>query len=319
MRIARRIAEVKEWRRHVKPEWSLAMIYTKGFLHEGHISLSTLDRNRIRLIFVVRQAKMECDIVAVIVFVNPLEFPDTASYEAYPRAQQSDIDKLRVLGYVDLLFLPALEEFFINGQISGALITYHGGLAETLEMKRRPEKFSGMCTIMMKFVGILQPSHLYVGRNCVQTVKLLQLLLADLMIPVEVVPIPIYRDPDGLVYDSRNYQMSEEDKALARLIFPTIQVIIQRYMSGDLDGQTILRDARNHLERPGLIIDYFLFVREDNFEPIKQLSPEEGALLVLGVTINGKFPLVDNVVLKPYTPPSFFKRLFRSRKPIEFE
>ncbi len=256
---------------------------------------------------------MECDYVVVIIFVNRIEFASQEAFDEYPRSESADIEVLRSLRYVDILFLPKEEEFYHNGTIRGALISYHGGLGEIYEMERRPEKFTGMSTIITKLAGIIQPTQIYVGRNCVQTERLLRLLLEDLLIPVEVVGVPALRGPDGILFKATATLMVPESYELAKLVFPALMALISRYLHGESQCNQLLRDLRNDLERPSLLIDYLAIVNEENFDKIEVLDFEKGGLLIIGVCINGKFQLVDNVVLAPCKPknPNWFSNLFK--------
>src|ERR1700680_4330118 len=79
----------------------LGFVPTMGALHEGHLSL-------------VRAAKAKCDVVAVSIFVNPLQFGPSEDLDKYPRTLQQDEQALKQLG-VELLFIPSAKEMYSPG------------------------------------------------------------------------------------------------------------------------------------------------------------------------------------------------------------
>ena len=243
---------------------------------------------------------MECSVLVVVLFVNRQEFPDEDSYERHPRNLNVDIERLRALGYVDALFLPDADEFYHQGKIKGAAVTYNDELAQIYEHHRRPQIFSGLATFMTKLVTTLQPTQVYVGRQCIQTERLLRLLLADLMLNVEVVGVDAVRREDGLLENTRLGAMRPDEVQMAATVFASLKELIGAYLAGETDPAKLVQVARDRLSQViGLEVEYLAIVDEQTFKEVDAVDRRVGALVVVGVMICDTHHIADNVSLGP--------------------
>ena len=74
----------------------VGLVPTMGALHDGHTSLMNL-------------ARADCDVVAVSIFVNPLQFGDPEDIAHYPRTLDWDLAVCAEAG-VDVVFVPSVKE-----------------------------------------------------------------------------------------------------------------------------------------------------------------------------------------------------------------
>ena len=77
---------------------TVGLVPTMGYLHDGHASL-------------IRRAAAECDVVAVTIFVNPLQFGAGEDLSAYPRDLDGDV-ALAAAGGASIVFAPPVEEMY---------------------------------------------------------------------------------------------------------------------------------------------------------------------------------------------------------------
>ena len=75
-------AQVAAWRAAGE---TIALVPTMGALHEGHLALVRLGRQR-------------CRRVVVSIFVNPTQFAPHEDFERYPRDEAGDLAKLAGVG-----------------------------------------------------------------------------------------------------------------------------------------------------------------------------------------------------------------------------
>jgi pantoate--beta-alanine ligase len=175
---------------------------TMGALHGGHRSN-------------IRRAAAECDIVAVSIFVNPLQFGPNEDFESYPRDLDNDYAQAEEAG-ADFVLAPALEAMFPEEPVVTVRVKH---LGDVLEGHHRPGHFDGVATIVTKLFAISGPCYAYFGEKDYQQLAIVRRLVADLSLPVVVVPCSTVREPDGLALSSRNAYLTPIERAAAPVLY----------------------------------------------------------------------------------------------------
>jgi pantoate--beta-alanine ligase len=196
---ARRLAEALDAERALGR--SVGLVPTMGALHAGHAAL-------------IERAAAECDVVAVSVFVNPLQFDDPADLAAYHRDLPADVALAGAAG-ARYVFAPPVEEMYPGFPAPPATTVHVAGLGEVLEGASRPGHFDGVATVVAKLFSLAGRSRAYFGEKDYQQLVLVRRLATDLCPAVEVVACPIVRDGDGLALSSRNRRLSPAGRRAA--------------------------------------------------------------------------------------------------------
>src|SRR6202049_2067298 len=194
----------------------LGFVPTMGALHEGHLSL-------------VRAAKAKCDVVAVSIFVNPLQFGPSEDLAKYPRTFGRDAELLEKEA-VDILFVPAPEEMYPTGAVTYVTVE---GLSEKLCGKSRPGHFRGVTTVVAKLLHIVEPDMAFFGQKDAAQTAIIHRMVRDLNLPLEIVVCPIVREPDGLAMSSRNAYLSPEQRKQALVLHRSLLRVQQLADAGE--------------------------------------------------------------------------------------
>ncbi len=181
---------------------TVGLVPTMGALHAGHVSL-------------IRRSVGECDVTAVTVFVNPLQFGAGEDLAAYPRSFDADMEVAGAAG-AGVLFAPTVSEMSPGGPPA---VTVHVAGEDVLEGASRPGHFDGVATVVAKLFNLAGPCRAYFGEKDWQQLRVVRRLVADLSFPVEVVACPTVRDADGLALSSRNARLSPEERRAATVLY----------------------------------------------------------------------------------------------------
>jgi len=255
---------------------SLGLVPTLGCLHEGHLSL-------------IRKCRKENDIVAVSIFVNPLQFTPEA-FRAYPRDMKADKKLLKEEG-VDYLFAPGAEDMYPEGFDSKVELT---DLVDRLEGKSIRWHYRGVTTVVAKLFNIVDPHRAYFGRKDPHQLALIRRMVADLNFPVKIIAVPTIREPDGLAHSSRNTLLTPEERVAASAIPRALGAIETMIRQGATDRQELTMELVTTLAMEPLIkVDFAAVV---DAETLEQDVFGKSVLIHAAVIIGGK-RLTDNRVV----------------------
>ena len=206
MKTFKKISEISDFLQQKKNAGkSIGFVPTMGALHEGHLEL-------------MRRAKSENDLLAVSIFVNPIQFNNPEDLKKYPRDLDNDSQLLKSVA-CDVLFFPEVEEMYPEKITK----TYDFGVLENvMEGAFRAGHFNGVAIVVQKLFEIIQPTRAYFGEKDFQQLAVIQKLVQLESIPVEIVPCPIVRESDGLAMSSRNERLTAHERKLAPFIYNTL-------------------------------------------------------------------------------------------------
>jgi pantoate--beta-alanine ligase len=280
----RTVRTVRELREALAPERrtgrTIGLVPTMGAFHDGHLSL-------------IRQARRDCDVVVVSIFVNPTQFGPNEDFGAYPRGEQRDLELAEAEG-VDVVFAPSVDEVYPNGFNTTVSV---GGLTDILEGgrgRRGPNHFAGVATVVTKLFNMAGPDKAYFGQKDAQQVLVLRKLVRDLDIPVRIEVCPTVRDHDGLALSSRNAYLSDAERERALALSRALGAAHSAVAAGERDAAAVLNAARAELDEAGVEPEYLELRSATDLTPVERVN---GSTLLAVAAQIGRARLIDNVVL----------------------
>ena len=259
---------------------SVGLVPTMGALHAGHIAL-------------IERARRECGCVVVSIFVNPLQFDREDDLRRYPRTLQADLDTCNTLG-VDTVFAPRNAEMYPS---TPACTVRIARLADHLCGRHRPGHFEGVATVVLKLLQIVQPARAYFGEKDAQQTAIVRRVVRDFNVPVDIVQVPIVREPDGLAISSRNVHLSRDERRLAASLYRALCAAQREIAAGRTDAGAVRAAAAACLaDAPGLRLEYLEVVDPEDMQPVQAIA---GTVRIAGALWVGGTRLIDNLLCAP--------------------
>jgi pantoate--beta-alanine ligase len=230
--------------------------------------------------------------VAVSIFVNPTQFGPREDYTKYPRPLEEDLAKCEAAG-ADLVFVPEAAEMYPEGEPE--VVVDLPQLTTVLEGKHRPGHFRGVCQVVAKLFNIVRPDVACFGQKDFQQLRVLTAMVQTLNWPIEMVPCPTLRDPDGLAMSSRNQYLSLEERNRGLAIPRALKAAEAEYQAGVRQTNRLIATMTNILLPQHLNIDYVAAVDPMT---LKNLDVAKGPTLLAVAARVGTTRLIDNLLLQ---------------------
>jgi pantoate--beta-alanine ligase len=275
MLIARTLAELRNACADLR--WSsggLALVPTMGALHEGHRTL-------------VRTSVASGAATVASIFVNPLQFGPNEDLSRYPRDEAGDLAALKAEGCA-LVWLPDVATMYPPGEATTVVVE---GPSARWEGDARPGHFRGVATVCAKLFGQVRPDRAYFGEKDWQQLQVVTRMVADLLLPLEIVGVATVREVDGLAMSSRNRFLATAERAVAPVLYATLRQAV-RAMAGGVAVADTLATAQDALGAAGFGVDYLALVDGPGLAPLDRICP--GARLIAAARL-GSVRLLDNI------------------------
>lgn len=254
----------------------IALVPTMGYLHEGHTAL-------------IEEAKKHADLVAVSIFVNPLQFGPEEDYDSYPRELERDLNICREHG-VDIVFHPEVNEMYPEEMEFNLGIK---SMANILDGVKRPGHFEGVVTVVSKLFNIIQPDFAVFGEKDRQQLMIIERYVDDFNVPVEIIGVPTKREESGLAKSSRNVNLSESEFNEAGEINAALLNAAEQIKNGTVNTDKVMSFIRLHIEQQtsGTVDDLAIYTARA-LQPVENI--DQDVIIFIAVQFE-KARLIDNL------------------------
>ena len=267
----------KELNRHKQEGKVIGFVPTMGALHEGHLTL-------------IRESLQKDDITVVSIFVNPIQFNNKEDLKKYPRILDNDIELLEKEN-VHYLYAPDEAEMYPEGQENIKEKYDFGELDKILEGKFRPGHFNGVAIVVKRLFDRIKPHRAYFGKKDYQQLLIIKELVRKLDLPVEIVPVDIVREANGLAMSSRNLLLTPEQRDLASNIYKALKFGKELKKPVGVTKKEVV----DFLKNKGIAdIEYFSIADKYTLQEANNDEETQGKIALIAVNCCG-VRLIDNM------------------------
>lgn len=281
MEIVRRPREMQAWA-DVQREAGrrIGLVPTMGALHEGHVSLLRIARER------------GCEAVAASVFVNPAQFGAGEDFARYPRDEGHDLVVLEAAG-ADAVYLPGVHDMYPEGFQTFVEVEE---VSQGLCGASRPGHFRGVATVVAKLFHAAKPHVAVFGEKDYQQLAVIRRMVRDLDLDVEIAAGPIVREEDGLAMSSRNRYLEGGDRTAAQCLSQGLRAARALFMDGERNPVKVAGAARAVVEaEPRAALEYAEAREPETLAVLR--SPADRMAILVAARV-GPARLIDAMVLE---------------------
>ncbi len=254
---------------------NLSFVPTMGGLHAGHK-------------YLIQRAKQKKAKVLVSIYVNPKQFNSKNDYIKYPKNINKDLKYLKKLK-VNYVFIPSFNDIFLFKPKNKI---YLDSFSSKLCGKFRRNHFKGVINVINRFLEILNPKYIFLGKKDLQQLYLIKKHILFNKIKTVIIPCNTIREKNGMACSSRNQNLSDKQKIIGSKIYSFLikekitnkGKIINKYYLDKIKNKIIQFGAKK--------IDYLEFLNANN-PSVKKSSKKKSNFFIAYYLKNTR--LIDNL------------------------
>ena len=251
-----------------------SFVPTMGGLHKGHISL-------------IKQSKNSKFKTLVSIFVNPKQFNKKSDFRSYPRNTKRDIKLLKTLK-IDYLYIPTFKDIY---GFSPKNKIFLDKSSKKLCGKFRKGHFEGVLNVVNRFIEIIRPRCIYLGKKDYQQLFLIKKHIEKRKIKSKIIECKTIRENNGIACSSRNLNLSKSQMKIASNIFHHLSNL-KKKLKKNYSLFKINKIKKDLIKLGANKIDYLENYNTKSFKKIKK--PNKKYNLFFAYYIK-KVRLIDNI------------------------
>ena len=268
------IRQKKDLKKLINEINSFSFVPTMGGLHKGHE-------------FLIKKAQKINKNALVSIFVNPKQFNSKRDFNTYPRNFKKDLEILKKLK-VKYLYYPKLKDIFtFKAKNKIYLHTFSNKLCG----KYRPGHFKGVLNVVNRFLELLNPKYILLGKKDMQQLILIRKHIKKNKIKTSVISCKTLRDKDYLPYSSRNVNLNKQNKILASKAFKLIKNEKKLIKFKKVKKINLLNIKKKILKLGVKKIDYIEAINLNNLKKAKKFNEKFNIFSAFYIN---KVRLIDN-------------------------
>ena len=180
----------------------ISFIPTMGGFHKGHISL-------------IKSSKKSGLKTLVSIYINPKQFNKKSDFRSYPRNIKKDIRLLKRLK-INYLYTPSFKDIY---GFKPRHKVFLDKFSKKLCGKFRKGHFEGVLNVVNRFIEIIKPKYIYLGKKDYQQLYLIKKHIEKRKIKTKIIECKTIRENSGVACSSRNFNLDKNQMKIASNIF----------------------------------------------------------------------------------------------------
>jgi len=261
--------------KEISTKGNLSFIPTMGGFHKGHQ-------------YLIKKAKKNNLKVIVSIYVNPKQFNSKKDFISYPREKKRDLDILKQLK-VDYVYTPTYKDIYAFKSLNKIFLH---SFSKKMCGTYRKNHFRGVVDIVNRFLEIIKPKYVYLGRKDFQQLILISKHISKRKINSKVISCKIIRENNGIACSSRNKNLNVVQQKIASMVYFKLKKVkneLKQKKSLKINHKKLYNDFKKIGVNK---IDYITLLNKDKITIPKSSKNKFNIFIAYHL---GKIRLIDNL------------------------